>query len=138
MSEYAWFKLLVRAVGVLLLGLGGPMIVWYVARLLLMGLPGSPGATSRSFVPELTMAVPGILAYGSQTALGCYLIFRGDWIINRVLREVQGRCAICGYDLHGLASHNCPECNAPVRASSVNQTPTTHAAAIAHKEESVP
>lgn len=118
MSEYAWFKLLIRAVGVLMLGLGGPMIVWYAARLIVAGVPGSPGATSRSLVSEATMAVPGLLAYGSQAALGWYLIFRGEWFIKKVLGEIQGRCAMCGYDLHGLKADACPECNAPIRTAA--------------------
>jgi len=60
-------------------------------------------------------ALPGIVAYGAQLALGIYLFLKGDWVIRRVLAEINGRCAVCGFDLSNVKSGSCPECNTPFK-----------------------
>lgn len=114
MSEFAWFKLLVRLVGLLLVGLSVPMLLWYIGRFLAASIPGSPGRTSGSFDFELYNTLPGVLSYGVQAGFGAYLFFRGEWVIQRVLAEIHGRCAACGFDLSGTRGGSCPECNTPI------------------------
>jgi len=48
-SDFAWFKLLVRLVGLVLIGLAGPMVLWYIGRMLTSTIPSSPTRTSYSF-----------------------------------------------------------------------------------------
>jgi len=115
MSEFAWFKLLVRLVGLLLMGLSVPMLLWYIGQFLAASIPGSPAKTSGSFDYQLYNTLPAVLSFGSQAAFGAYLFFRGDWVIRRVLAEIHGRCAACGFDLSGMMSASCPECNTPIR-----------------------
>jgi hypothetical protein len=116
-TEFAWFKLLVRLVGLLLVGLSLPMTLWYVGRLLMSVVPGSPSNTSTSFRFEFLSSAPGIVAYGVQLAFGAYLLLRGDWVIRKVLSEINGRCAVCGFDLTGVKGTSCPECNTPFARS---------------------
>lgn len=115
MSEFAWFKLLVRLVGLLLMGLSVPMLMWYIGRFLAASIPGSPARTSGSFNFEWYNTLPAVLSYGAQAAFGAYLFFRGDWVIRKVLSEIHGRCAACGFDLSGTTGGSCPECNTPIR-----------------------
>jgi hypothetical protein len=114
MTDHSWFKLLVRAIGLLLIGIAVPSVLWFLAELLFMALPGSPGKTTGSMLYWVMSSLPALLGYGAQVAFGCYLLFRGDWIINRVLTEVRLRCLTCGYDLRGLKSTRCPECSTPL------------------------
>jgi hypothetical protein len=128
-SDFAWFKLLVRLVGLLLIGLAGPMVLWYIGRMLTSTIPNSPTRTSYSFRYEIMTALPGILAYGAQLALGMYLFLKGDWVIRKVLAEINGRCSVCGFDLTNVKSGSCPECNTPFKKlelkSSTPEAPST-------------
>ncbi len=121
MSEFAWFKLLVRLVGVLLLGISVPMLMWYLGTFLTSMLPSSPLRTSGSLEYELYRTVPGLLGYGTQAAFGAYLLFRGDWVIRKVLAEINGRCAVCGFDLGAVTGPSCPECNTPFRRAKAEE-----------------
>ena len=114
-SDFAWFKLMVRLVGILLIGLGGPMVIWHIGRLLAASVPDSPMRTSASLHYELYSVGPGLLAYGSQVAMGLYLLLKGDWIIRKVVAQINGRCAVCGYDLANLKGSSCPQCNTPFK-----------------------
>jgi hypothetical protein len=115
MSDYAWFKLLVRAIGIALIGFSVPTLIWYVMQMAMSGLPGSPGRTTRSLEDHILRNLPTLASYGIQAFMGWYLLFRGEWIIGRVLAEVNGRCAKCGYDIRGLKGNACPECNTAMR-----------------------
>lgn len=118
MSDYAWFKLLVRGIGILLLGLSVPSLIRWFGSVVIMWDAISPVATSWSLRQQLLFGLPGLLAEGAQAAFGWYLLFRGEGVISRVLAEIHGRCAKCGYDLRGLNSNACPECNTPIRAKA--------------------
>jgi hypothetical protein len=122
-SDFAWFKLLLRLIGLLLIGLGGPMVLWYVGRMLTSSIPSSPTRTSYSFRYEIISSLPGLVGYGSQLALGIYLFLRGDWVIRKVLAEINGRCAVCGFDLTNVKGGSCPECNTPFKR--IESKPTT-------------
>jgi len=117
MSEFAWFKLLVRLVGLLLLGFSVPMLLHVIGRLLASGIPNSGMQTSMSLRIELSSNLPALIGDGAQAAFGAYLFFRGDWVIRRVLAEIHGRCAVCGFDLSAVKASSCPECNTPFRHS---------------------
>lgn len=125
MSEFAWFKLLVRLVGILLLGLSVPMLLWHVGSFAAQMIPSSPMRTSGSMEYALYSTVPGLLGYGAQATFGWYLLVRGDWVIRKVLAEIHGRCAVCGFDLTGVKATSCPECNTPVRKSEQKATEHT-------------
>lgn len=116
MSDYAWFKLLVRAIGIILIGFSVPTLLWYLSELAMSAAPSSAGRTSRSFSDHLLFSLPTLISNGAQAFMGWYLLFRGEWVIARVLGEVNGRCARCGYDIRDIKSGACPECNTPIRA----------------------
>lgn len=116
MSDYAWFKLLVRAIGIMLLGFSIPTLAWYVFELFVSAMPTVTGRSSRSVGDHLLFNLPTLASFGAQAFMGWYLLFRGEWIIGKVLAEVNGRCAKCGYDIRAITTGACPECNTPIRA----------------------
>jgi hypothetical protein len=46
----------------------------------------------------------------AQLALGLYLFFGGEWIVNRAIPSNRPYCPECGYDLSRSRREHCPEC----------------------------
>jgi hypothetical protein len=113
MSEYAWFKLLVRAVGLLLMGLSLPGLLWAAGEVITLLFEDTPGM-SRYWMRFL----PTTIHSAAELAIGAYLFFGGEQIIARCLREVRGHCASCGYDLSATSTGVCPECGAEFKPLS--------------------
>jgi hypothetical protein len=109
-SDYSWFKLLVRAIGLLLLGLALPAILVNAGYIIWMKLDPTYSQVGGA---QLLRYLPVILGYGAQCILGFYLMLGAEPIIARCLRGVRGRCATCGYDISSLAASPCPECGTP-------------------------
>lgn len=108
----AWFRLIVRLVGVLLLGLAVPEVVQWV--IYLGGMMFASDARTPSFGMDswywLWSYLGGALATAIQAAFGIYLLFFGERLIRRCLQDTIGRCPLCQYDLKGRAGDRCPEC----------------------------
>lgn len=125
MSDYGWFKLLVRAVGILLLGLSLPMALWSVGDMLVrMFDPAYGGAPLASVVG---LYLPGLAGYLAQAGIGLYLLCGSERLIAWCIAGVKGRCAECGYDITAVPGGVCPECGvkiAPVTAPGAD-TPKT-------------
>lgn len=45
-------------------------------------------------------------------AVGLYLFFGGDWIVNKAIPSNRPYCADCGYDLSKNTADRCQECGA--------------------------
>ncbi len=114
MSEFAWFKLLIRAVGVLLLGLAAPRLLQVLATVFFDVLGSTPTAQRGTWDP-LLRNLPALIGYGLQTGIGFYLLAEGRMLIELCLRGISGRCTACGYDLATVAGTKCPECGNPFR-----------------------
>ena len=108
MSDYSWFRLLLKAVGVFLLGMSVPMLLWWVGSVLADQVTRGAGSWA------LANWLPPAIGYGSQAAIGLYLLFGAQHLIEYCLRGVRGRCAACGYPLAGLTADLCPECGTPI------------------------
>lgn len=106
MNDYSWFKLLIRAIGLVLLGIGVPSLLGTVGNLLAF-LTYNSGSSG----------VNAILSWGAfacgtvfQLLLGVYLLRGGGRLTAHILASVVGRCVTCGYDVRTIAGTNCPEC----------------------------
>lgn len=110
MSDHAWFRLVVRAIGVLLLGLSVPMLVWDIGALIVQ-LGNSGGADAGA---TMLYHVPTMAGYGAQAAIGLYLLMGGDALVRYCLKGVRGRCSGCGYDITATTTGRCPECGMAV------------------------
>jgi hypothetical protein len=114
--EYAWFRLLVRGIGVLLIGLGVPAIVSVVINLINYFL-SNESLTRGSFwlSPMFVSAAYGAASL-AQSLVGVYLLFGANRLIAFCMRDVLDHCTACGYDLRRVGAPNCPECGVPIHA----------------------
>jgi|GEM_PF-7079476 len=42
--------------------------------------------------------------------LALYCFLSGRFVIDRIMRGLEGRCPKCNYDLAGVRANKCPEC----------------------------
>lgn len=113
MADYSWFRLLVRALGLVFIGLALPSVIqtafWVANAWQYQTRAGTGGVSVWSTVVQWTGVVVSVVI---QLLFGLYLFFGGEWVIRRCLRDVYGRCAACGYEVAGHAGAVCPECGA--------------------------
>lgn len=105
MPDLSWFKLAVRGIGILFLGLGVPSAANAVVAIALNAQTGGFGGQN-------TLILYAGYAIGpvAQSVFGFYLLFHGDRLIAFCIRGVLGHCSVCGYDLRGVSASVCPEC----------------------------
>jgi hypothetical protein len=122
-NDYAWFKLLLRAIGVLLLGFSIPSLIyslwWLFSSVFLEDMGGSIAAV-------LTNILGTIVYEGVRTAIALYLLLGPERLIRFCLKDLADRCLNCGYPLVGITTPACPECglSIPRRSSpTVPQSP---------------
>jgi hypothetical protein len=127
MTDHSWFRLLVRAIGLLLFGIAIPGLLWNIGGVIVVLT--SESNAGFPVLDQTLRYLPPLLGECVQAAFGLYLLLRAEPIIARCLREVRGRCASCGYDLTATSSGTCPECGtefkpaAPVPSSSRTPSP---------------
>jgi hypothetical protein len=103
MKHKTWFRLVVKAIGILLFGLG----LRDVADLVIGMLYYWDSASSTASTWQIVLStLPQVL----QALLGVYLFFGGDWIVNKVIPSNRPYCPECGYDLSHNLGTKCVEC----------------------------
>ena len=104
MSDYAWFKLIVRAIGIFLLAQAIPRLLdvfrWAIDFWL---YDQTDMFSTRGFVSQLVLA-------GVDVGIALYLLVRGKRLIDFCMRDLRDRCPRCGYPAAGVAGSVCPEC----------------------------
>ncbi len=111
MADYTWFRLLVKGIGIVVLGMGMPELISHISSLLQsLAMAGPGGALAGApwffWYTQAGFGISSLL----QIAFGLYLLFRGQWLVDRCLRSVYGRCPACDYDVRGVPAVTCPEC----------------------------
>ncbi len=111
MKHKTWFRLVLKAIGVLTIGVAIPNLVWGVpvAMQWAAGIGGRPPA-----VYELGQIAAGI----APVAFGLYLFFGGEWIVNIAIPSNRPYCPNCGYDVSKATSGRCPECGVALPTDS--------------------
>jgi hypothetical protein len=107
MNTFIWFLLLIRAIGILLIGLSLP------AAISLIGWFGQLPSAAGALDSYILYVAAQVLAHFVQLFFGLYLLIGGNRVIRYCARDVMRpleRCIVCGYDLRGLTISNCPEC----------------------------
>jgi hypothetical protein len=107
MKHKTWFRLVIKAIGVLLLGFSIPEIVQVMSYFLLVDWPSTGTFVSYNWIY-------GIIAPSLQTAIGAYLLIDGRWIIDKSIPSNRPYCPECGYDLSQSRGEKCPECGVTV------------------------
>jgi hypothetical protein len=104
MKHKTLFRLLVKAIGILLLAFAIPELVGVMAYYLIIASPGSAAWSTSNWI--YSMLGPAI-----QAAIGAYLFLEGKWVIDKCIPSNRPYCPECGYDLsHNVSTLNCPEC----------------------------
>jgi len=103
MNDPRWFKLLVRGIGILLIGISVPYIGSQLSYLAYMFYPS---AGDRQAWPLEVISLVFILA---QLLFGIYLLAGAPRLVRYCIRQVGYRCPGCDYDTRGLKG-KCPEC----------------------------
>lgn len=106
MSEIAWFALLVRAIGLLVLLEKLPGTIGYLSTLTRLF-----GEYSEPF--WVASIIAGFLGYVAADIRGLYLLLGGKRVVRFCVRDLIAGCAVCGYPLFKVEGDVCPECGVP-------------------------
>ncbi len=110
MTNARSFTLLVRGVGLLVVGLNLPRLSEIVAILGMFVDPNMRVTISSSWNQYYFIAAAGsCLGLIAGVGFGVYLVAGAPRLVRYCLRQSLGRCATCDYDLKG-SSGRCPEC----------------------------
>ena len=106
------FRLMLKAVGVLLFVQGCFYLINYGGRFLVL-LAQGPGYSLSG------LGLGGLTASFTQMIIGLYLFFGGKWVVDKAIPGNRPYCHECGYDLTGLKRNRCPECDTPFNPDEV-------------------
>ena len=121
MKHKTWFRLVIKAIGVLLVASSFPYLGMGISQLLIYS---SFGATNNPFNANVQAgSVVWIVGSLIQLALGIYLFFGGKLIVNRCIPSNRPYCPDCGYDLSKTTSGSCPECGIVLPTEPPNLDP---------------
>jgi hypothetical protein len=117
MKHKTWFRLVIKAIGVLLVGLSVPNLISSIVAIIdaVIGAQSwtfyTPYSTTGVSPGDLVMgAVLQILPASAQTCFGLYLLLGGKWLVNKCIPSNRPYCPECGYDLSNASGDKCPEC----------------------------
>lgn len=118
MKHKTWLRLVLKCIGILLIGMGLPEAIRQMGVLVQLyrmhAAAANTGAMPAFFGPN----GPGLgytvnmLAGFLQVAMGSYLALGGKWVVNRLVPSNRPYCPDCGYPLVGVQGGACPECGA--------------------------
>lgn len=110
MNPATFFRLSVRAIGVLLIGMNIASPVWFVQSIVQALRIGEFGAFDE--FTTATVWVFNFVTHFAGLAFGVYLTFFANGLIRACVRDAMGRCGVCGQDLRGVSAEKCPQCGA--------------------------
>ena len=110
MKHKTWFRLLLKAIGVSMICTAIPNMLSQVSNAIFSYYQYVASPPGSGWLYEWNWWIPQLLWGGGQLAIGCYLFFRGEWIVNRAIPSNRPYCPDCGYDLSKNSTNQCPEC----------------------------
>lgn len=123
MKHKTWFRLVIKAVGLLLVGLSLPQLVAATAQtafsIIAARQPGTTVASPHWWWWFVTTGAKPLL----QLLMGLYLLFGGKWIVDKIIPSNRPYCPECGYDVSRTATPQCPECGAQILANQPGAVP---------------
>ncbi|MFO0831470.1 MAG: hypothetical protein U0637_06465 [Phycisphaerales bacterium] len=122
--DHTWFRLLVRATGVALIGMSVPTIFSSISTFAWAVMDQSQYAGQGTWY--VAMYGASLLGALLQFLIGAYLTFFGEGFIRRCLLDVRDRCPTCHYDTRGITTTSCPECGEPITPRQTTTQPPAH------------
>lgn len=140
MNDATWFRLLLRAIGIVLVGFAAPTIVSYCGSIASMfvdrGRWGGGRLSGVSISEMLYMFLPSASGHLMMLGLGVFLFIAPRRFVRWCVNDTVGRCGMCGYDLRGLTNNTkCTECGTPFNPELVRAAAATASNADAHADE---
>ncbi|HVP73552.1 MAG TPA: hypothetical protein VMS30_07430 [Phycisphaerales bacterium] len=108
MKHKTWFRLVLKAIGVLLIGIALPtcgQLAAHVLSYVFIDATNSIFGNDYWAIQSLYL-VGGLL----QMAFGLYLFLGGKWIVDKAIPSNRPYCPECGYDMSRAQGARCPEC----------------------------
>ena len=109
------FRLMLKAIGMYIAANGLSSFVYHVGSFVVGSALGTLTSGRYWSLSYFVMAIPQLI----QIALGAYLFFRGEWIVNLAIPSNRPYCPECAYDLTGAPVERCPECGTAFRWEDV-------------------
>ncbi len=116
MKHKTWFRLVLKAIGVLLLGFALPGVATLLSKVGYHTMYGDPFSVGSFRTPDyiywqfMSAHVRDVV----QLGLGLYLLFGGRWIADLAIPSNRPYCPECGYDNSKATGKRCPECGVPI------------------------
>ncbi len=102
------FRLVMKVIGVVLIGLALPRMVGAIGQVAIWVVTNPfPAGSQLSVWLQVGLSS---LGHAFQLAIGLYLFFGGKWIVDKAIPSNRPYCPECGYDLSTRAGDHCPEC----------------------------
>lgn len=108
MKHKTWFRLVVKAIGILVFCLGLAEFCGLVLHL--------AGVVFTDAIPSV--GLPDLLyqfgyAFGRAVGgmvIGAFLLSSADLVTDRIIPSNRPYCPACGYEIAGVKTGDCPEC----------------------------
>jgi hypothetical protein len=111
------FRLALKAIGVLIFVEAISALTYAIPSLVLTVFDTSGSAV---FLGGMSRTIYlSIINPLLKAAIGVYLFFRGEWIVNLAIPGNRPYCPECAYDLSGAVEPRCPECGTAFRWEEV-------------------
>jgi hypothetical protein len=112
MEHKTWFRLVLKAIGILIVCLNLPDLIYQIIYLCSrwQSDPLYSSIDNSDLITQLTWPISSTVG----CALGAYLLFGGKWLIDLCIPSNRPYCPGCGYELSNFAGASCPECGEPV------------------------
>ena len=124
MKHKTWFRLVLKAIGVLMIGFALPGVATLLSKVGYHTMYGDPFTVRGVSAPDwfywqfLSSHVGDLV----QLGLGMYLLFGGRWIADLAIPSNRPYCPECGYDNSEATGKCCPECGVPIVSRVTTQT----------------
>lgn len=111
MKHKTWFRLVLKAIGIYMICTGIPGLLTQVSSLVFQYSSFSVGAGVGWTVNQWwTWLIPQAIHSLGFLMIGLYLVFGGEWIVNKCIPSNRPYCPECGYDLSQSHGEKCAEC----------------------------
>ncbi len=124
MKHKTWFRLVLKAIGVLMIGFAASGVANLLANVGYLTMYGDPfgvgGGRSTNWIywQFISQHVGDLV----QAGLGVYLLFGGRWIADLAIPSNRPYCPECGYDNSEATGKRCPECGVPLGSPETSET----------------